>query len=244
MKVQRRAIDSLEFSKMSFRHDSGVPIFTDVSFRFPMDKCLWLHSDQSGSGATTLMQILSGLWMPTEGDYQISGLSVPQTTFEDFLPFRLNIGYAFDTGGLLHNQTVLENLMLPLLYHQIYDYKEAQTQVVNLLRSFEIDRFAKLRPSLIPGSVRKLAVLLRPLLLQPELLILDEPWVGLNDQSVLQYKSLLLERRQKYNLRHILLSSRDSSRMHGLADLHLEINDGNQPWQIKSLQTEKNVVGL
>jgi ABC-type transporter Mla maintaining outer membrane lipid asymmetry ATPase subunit MlaF len=104
-----------------------------------------------------------------------------QSDFESTLPLRLQVGYTFDLGGLLHNRTIFDNLMLPLLYHKRYSDDEGQELINTQLEKFQIIKFRDLRPSFVSGSVRKMTVLLRSLLFKPRFLILDDPFVGLSD---------------------------------------------------------------
>lgn len=125
-------------------------------------KIIWLQSSE-GAGKSTVLQLMAGLLQPQQGKYLINNENVAEMSFEEFLPYRLSIGYSFDYGGLINNRTIFENIILPLVYHKILPYEEARLQVDGLLKRFELEKFRNQRPAHIPGRVRKVACLLKKL---------------------------------------------------------------------------------
>ena len=157
-------VKSLHFEKLTFHYEGQEPLLKNVDFEFPISKrgaqdnaaaCRALDkrgtaSSQTGvvvirgaqgAGSSTVMQILAGLQTPTLGSYLINGVPVENMSFEEFLPFRLRMGYGFDTGGLLSNRTLFENLVLPLNYHKICSPQEAERRVLALMERFQLIRF-------------------------------------------------------------------------------------------------------
>jgi ABC-type methionine transport system ATPase subunit len=114
----------------------------------------------------------------------IGGQDVSQMSFEEFLPYRLAIGYSFDFGGLLSNKTVAENLLLPLVYHNLVPQKEAIERVEHALQLFALDQNKDQRPSAIPGSQRKMACVVRAFINWPQVAFLDDPLTGLKQDNV------------------------------------------------------------
>lgn len=124
-----------------------------------------------GSGSSTLLQILAGLQIPTSGSYLINGIPVEKMSFEEFLPFRLRIGYGFGMGGLISNRTLFENLILPLNYHKICSQQEATNLVLTLMDRFELMKYKDLRIAYVSPSHRKITVLIRALIMKPGFII-------------------------------------------------------------------------
>ncbi len=180
------SISSVAFVDLSFRHDQDNFLLNQVTFNFPMGEFVWVQA-VGGTGRSTLLQLLAALVSPTEGNVYINGENVTQMTFEEFLPFRLQIGYGFDFGGLINNRTIFENLLLPLQYHKLLSYDQAVKQANQDIQEFQLEKYANLRPALVPGGVRKLVCLLRALALYPDLLILDDPTVGLSKEISYKY---------------------------------------------------------
>jgi phospholipid/cholesterol/gamma-HCH transport system ATP-binding protein len=204
----RQPIDKMSFSKLFFAHPGHDPILRHCDFDFPIGGTIWIKSPE-GEGKSTLMQIIGGLIFPQTGSYLINNTDVTQFTFEEFLPLRLNIGFTFDYGGLIYNKSIADNLLLPLVFHKLISEKEAHERVEELLKTFEIEKFKNERPAHVPGRVRKLAVLLRGLVTHPQLLLLDDPSVGLTkdmqDKLLLEIKQM----RKKGFLKTVVMSSYD-----------------------------------
>lgn len=205
-------IERIRFESLSFTHENHDPILNNVDFEFP-NHCIVRFKSPEGAGKSTLLQVLAGLLIPQSGCYFLNEENVVQMSFEDFLPYRLGIGYTFDYGGLINNRTIFDNLMLPLLYHKFYSSKEAKQYVEALLKKFEISKFMNERPAHVPGRVRKLACLLRALVIQPQMLLMDDPSVGLGLDTIFLFVDYIHEMRKQGTLKHIFISSYDDKFM-------------------------------
>ena len=201
-------IDTLEFVEMGLEFDDRS-LFAGINFQLPMDSVV-LFSGEMGSGRSTVLQILAGLKLPTDGSYRINGESVEKMSFEEFLPFRRRIGYAFDSGGLLNNRTLLENLTLPLLYHRVCDPEAAVEKAMDWLSIFEIDELQGKRPALVSPTVRKLVALIRSVIHEPDVLLLDDPSTALKEEQALRFFDLVERLRSQKKIRHIFLTDLDS----------------------------------
>ncbi len=205
-------IDSLKFEKVTFAHDGHKPILQNVDFEFPYQEMVRIESAE-GAGKSTLLQILAGLQIPQSGKYLINGENVLEMSFEEFLPYRIRVGYTFDYGGLLSNRTLFDNLMLPLLYHKIVSPEEAKERVQNIFSVFGVMDKAHERPAHVPGRIRKLTTLMRTLVLKPDLLILDDPSVGLGQESIQTFVGQIQQLRAEGFLRNVFFSSYDEKFM-------------------------------
>lgn len=209
---QRFDIEKLSFENISFGFDGGHRIFEACDFEFPMNEVVWVKAE-SGAGRSTLIQLLGVLQMPQQGAYRINGENICEMSFEEFLPYRLNIGFGFDQGGVIHNRTIFENLMLPLLYHKIGSPVEAMERVDAMLEHMGILKHRDQRPSLVPGSVRKMTCLLRALVMHPQMVLLDDPSAGLGQDVALKYFDLVKKLRDDGTVKHLFISSYDEKLM-------------------------------
>jgi len=235
-------IESLKFEGVSFTHEGQDPIVQNVEFDFPMNEILWVKAEE-GAGKSSLLQILAGLQIPQSGKYLINGENVVDMSFEEFLPYRLQIGYSFDYGGLINNRTLFDNLMLPLLYHKTVSPKEAKERVENMFKEFSVEKFAHERPAHVPGRVRKLACLLRALVMRPQMLLLDDPSVGLGQDSVYTFVDHVHKLRKEDGcFKHIFISSYDEKFMNLFDYQIIHLDDGQLYYQ--AVDPEKRVVHL
>lgn len=205
-------IQSLRFENLSFSHEGSDPLFRNLDFEFPMNKIIWLKATD-GSGKSTLMQLMAGLTGPQTGAVIINDQNTTEMSFEDLLPLRLNIGYSFDFGGLIHNRTILENLLLPIQYHKFLSDYEAKKRVNDAMNRFHIAEFANERPAHVPGRVRKIVTIIRSMILHPELLLLDDPSVGLGPDLQSALVEMIAELREAGTLKHLFISSYDDKFM-------------------------------
>ena len=182
-------------------------VFEDLSFKFGLDEN-YLIDGSMGSGRSSLMKVLAGLLIPRRGSYFINNEDVLQMSFEEFLPYRLHIGYSFDYGGLLANRTLKDNLLIPLLYHKLVSSAEAEKRAKKLLETFKITGHENQRPASVSGAMRKATVVARSFILNPEMLILDDPFVGLDDEQGKNIVELIGEHRKQHGLRHVFYSTR------------------------------------
>lgn len=234
-------IESIKFENIVFAHEDQKPILQHVSFDFPCSQMVRVKSGE-GAGKSTLLQILAGLQIPQEGQYLINGQNVFDMSFEEFLPYRQQIGYTFDYGGLLSNRTLFDNLMLPLLYHKIVSLDEAKERVQNIFSMFGVLDKAHERPAHVPGRIRKLTTLMRTLVLKPDLLILDDPSVGLGQDSIQIFVGHIQQLRRDGFLRHVFFSSYDEKFM-GLFEFHTVCFEDGQLY-LQAPEQQKRVAYL
>lgn len=218
-------IKSIAFDNLSFNFNSEDPILRKSTFEFPMNSVVRLHGPH-GCGKSTVLKTLCGLVEPTSGNFKVNGNTINEMTFEDFIPYRLKIGYGFDYGGLINNRTIYQNLMLPLQYHKKISESEAKERVTNIIERFGLQSSARHRPSAVSGSHRKLACVARAFILKPEVLILDDPSHGLNQISVETLIQVILEGKIENWLKHVFLTTENSMLIDGVVDTDIVMREG------------------
>jgi ABC-type transporter Mla maintaining outer membrane lipid asymmetry ATPase subunit MlaF len=191
---------------LDFSFPGGVKIFENITSPLPKSRAVWVTSP-GGRGKSTLLKILSGLLAPTGGSYFINGEDTTQMSFEQFLPYRMNMGYGFDMGGLLNNKTLSENLVLPLLYHKLVTQEEALVQVSQITDLFGMHDMCDRRPFAVSGSIRKLTCVLRAFVHSPQVVFLDDPLTGLKRDHLNDFFHFVEERFARHGLRQIFFTS-------------------------------------
>jgi len=97
-------IEAISLEDMGYSFGPKVkPMFVGLNYEFKKGTSYWIKGG-SGSGKSSLLKVISVLATPLGGDVLINGQSTRAMTFEEFLPYRLQIGYSFELGGLLSNK--------------------------------------------------------------------------------------------------------------------------------------------
>lgn len=196
-------IQSIEFRDVSIGFDGQETIFEELNYTLQLNQNIRIAGD-TGIGKSLLLKLIIGLMMPQKGEYLLNGKSVQNMSFEEFTPYRLGMGYSFEFGGLMHNKTLLENIILTAQYHTNYFNFDAEERALDLMKRGGIYKSAYLRPSMVPGSHRKMTILLRAFLTRPQILLLDEPAAGLNDEGLNFIVDLIAEEKRTGNLKNVL----------------------------------------
>lgn len=234
-------IESIRFEGVSFAHEGQDPVLTNADFDFPLGEICWLKGSE-GSGKSSLLQLLAGLQVPQSGKYLLNSENVTEMSFEEFLPYRLQIGYSFDYGGLINNRTLRDNLTLPLLYHKICQPHEVRSYIADIVKVFELEKYLDERPAHVPGRVRKLTILARALIMKPQILLLDDPSVGIGTDTGYAFVDYVHRLRKEGSLTHIYISSYDEKFMNLFDYQILQVDEGSVYFQEAS--KEKKVVHL
>jgi ABC-type transporter Mla maintaining outer membrane lipid asymmetry ATPase subunit MlaF len=138
------------------------------------------------------MAMAGGLMPPLAGSYQLFGHAMPIFDEEELLE-RLRMGLVFDGGHLFHQLTVAENLALPLQYHRNVARQEAGERVAAMLDRTGLTRWADTTSGTLGRNWQKRVGLARALMLEPELLLLDNPLGGMDLRHMMWWLDFLDE---------------------------------------------------
>ena len=157
----------------------GVPVLNGLNVAIPDDK-ITVVLGPSGTGKSVLIKHIIGLMFPDAGDVVVHGQSVPSLTMPELLALRQRIGVLFQDGALFGSMSVFDNVAFPLRQHT--DTSEAQIAKVVMERLTDVglaDAVDDL-PSQLSGGMRKRAGFARALVMEPDIVIFDEPDSGLD----------------------------------------------------------------
>ena len=128
----------------------------------------------SGCGKSTLLSIICGILKPEKGLIKMNGKNLKQST--------TNIGYMLQHDHLFEWRTVYHNVLLGLEVRHMLSAK-TRKKALELLEQYGLQQFKNSRPSQLSGGMRQRVALIRTVVLEPELLLLDEPFSALDYQT-------------------------------------------------------------
>jgi len=179
---------------------------------------------RSGAGKTTLLQIIGTLDKPDSGQVVIDGKKVFELDEKTLSQFRNeHIGFIFQQHQLLPEFTALENVMLPGLIARKSE-KEVKERAVLLLNQLGLNERIAHKPNELSGGEQQRVAAARAMLLQPSVILADEPSGSLDEQNKKELHNLLLDMRQKYG-QTIILVTHDQE-LANICDRQLVIHDG------------------
>ena len=147
----------------------------------------------SGCGKSTLINILGLLDNPTSGSYELIGHEVGNLKEKDRTQFRKgNIGFVFQSFNLIDELNVYENVELPLLYLKISS-SERKKRVDEILKRMNIAHRAKHFPQQLSGGQQQRVAIARAVVMNPKLILADEPTGNLDSKNGREVMELLTE---------------------------------------------------
>jgi NitT/TauT family transport system ATP-binding protein len=170
----------LEFSSVNFAYQTKTDeILALKDLNFSIDKEDFVSFvGPSGCGKTTILSLISGLLKPSSGKILYEN--------EDVSLHRNKIGYMFQRDLLFEWRTIWQNVKLGLEIQKPKDIDRKLELADSLLKKYDLHAFRNLKPSELSGGMRQRVALIRTLVLEPELLLLDEPFSALDFQTRLK----------------------------------------------------------
>lgn len=175
---------------------------------------------KSGSGKSVLIKCIIGLLYPDKGDIIVLGQPIQSLNQDELDHLRVKIGFLFQSNALYDSMTVRENLEFPLRRHWMeINNKKANELVMEALENVGLANTVDMMPAELSGGMRKRIALARTLILQPEIILYDEPTTGLDPITSKEISDLMNHLQKKYNTSSVIIShdmnciQRSSNRM-------------------------------
>lgn len=195
----------VEIRKMSFQHENGRVVFSDVDMTIPRGKVTAIMGP-SGTGKTTLLRLIGGQLKPSAGTIRVDGRVIHALNHHELYETRKRMGMLFQTGGLFTHLSVFENVAFPLREHA--DLKESMihTLVLMKLQMVGLRGAAHLMPSELSGGMARRVALARAIALDPALIMYDEPFTGQDPISMGVLVKLIRTLNQAIGLTSVIVS--------------------------------------
>lgn len=187
---QTKFVEIKNISKIYHTLDGETKALDNISFDIGKGEIVTIVGP-SGCGKSTILSIIAGLVKPSSGDVFINGEKIVDTNKA--------IGYMFQSDHLFQWRTIMENVLIGLEIQNKIN-KESIKRVSRLVETYGLGEFKHHYPNQLSGGMRQRVALIRTLAIEPELLLLDEPFSALDYQSRLAVSddiSNILKREKK-----------------------------------------------
>jgi phospholipid/cholesterol/gamma-HCH transport system ATP-binding protein len=162
---------------------------------------------KSGSGKSVLIKCIIGLLKPDQGTIEMFGENIPDLDEEKLDALRAKVGFLFQSNALYDSMTVRGNLEFPLRRHWIhFSQDEVSKRVINALEDVGLSHTIDMMPEELSGGMRKRIALARTLILNPEIILYDEPTTGLDPITSNEILDLMKDIQKKYNTASLIIS--------------------------------------
>ena len=212
-------------------------IFNNVDIDIPRGKITAIMGP-SGTGKTTLLRLIGGQLKPQAGIIEVDGQNVPTLSTTELYALRKRMGMLFQSGALLTDLNVFENVAFPLREHTQLPFSLIRHLVLMKLHAVGLRGARDLMPSQLSGGMARRVALARALALDPMMIMYDEPFTGQDPISMGVLVRLIRSINDALGLTSVIVSH-DVHETAGIADVIYIISDGQivghgHPKQLKT----------
>jgi phospholipid/cholesterol/gamma-HCH transport system ATP-binding protein len=183
----------------------GVPVLNGLNVAFPEDT-ITVVLGPSGTGKSVLIKHIIGLMFPDSGEVFVKDQSVSKLAMPELLELRRKIGVLFQDGALFGSMSVYDNVAFPLRQHTDMTEAAIAERVTQRLRDVGLGEAMDDAPSQLSGGMRKRAGFARALVMEPDVVIFDEPDSGLDPVRTALLCELIQEMHAIYKGTYIVVT--------------------------------------
>jgi len=198
-------MSDIKFEHISFYRGTHC-IYDDITLTIPNGKITTILGP-SGAGKTTILQLISGLIKPYSGSINFDITSIDRKTKEkDLEELRRNMGFLFQSGALFTHLNVYENIAFPLRKNTKLNESLIKTIVLMKLQAVGLAHTIEMMPSELSGGMARRVALARSIVLDPSIMMYDEPFTGQDPTSFNKLLELILTLNSSLNMTSIIVS--------------------------------------
>jgi len=207
-----------------------TPVLRDVNLELHERENLVILG-RSGTGKSVLIKCMVGLIIPDGGSIRILDYDVLNLSYEQMNEMRLHVGFSFQGSALYDSMSVRENLEFPLKRNLgISRQRELNERVMNALQDVGLEDAADKMPAELSGGMKKRIGIARTLILNPKIMLYDEPTAGLDPITSIEINELIIKVRDKYKTSSIIITHDISSARH-TSDRVIALVDGYSKYE-------------
>ncbi len=229
----RERVIKIILENISLKFETREEILDSINVEIPLGECIAIYGGDS-SGKSLLLKIIAGLSRPTSGQVLYNNKNVNVLPFEELIPLKLSTAFCFENGGVMMNKTIDENLKLSLNYHNQWRSQRSQDLYDALVSDFKLAKFLDLKPDEVSPSVRKVTGIVRCFLVNPQIIFLDEPSLGIGEEAVESLKKWIKKFRE--------VSVKDSLLLFSTQDAKFVESIGAKQWTLKEGKLDARAV--
>lgn len=193
---------AISFANVAAAYDGADDVLTDVSFNISSGAFYFL-SGASGAGKTTLLRLIYQLHKPTRGQIKLFGKNTANMTRDDIAMLRHKMAIVFQEYSLLSHLTVFDNVALPMRVRGMPEAK-IKTLVPKILKWVDLEKYADAKPMTLSGGQQQRVSVARAIIIQPSLLLADEPTGNLDDTNATRLMDLFVKMNKTFGTTIIL----------------------------------------
>jgi phospholipid/cholesterol/gamma-HCH transport system ATP-binding protein len=179
----------------------------------------------SGTGKTTLLRLITRQLIPQQGSIHVNGVDIASLNQNELYKLRQQFGMLFQNGALLTDINVFENVAFPLREHTKLSNRLIRHVVLTKLHAVGLRGAADMMPAALSGGMARRVALARAMVMDPEILIYDEPFVGLDPISMGVIVRLVRRMNDALGITSIIVSH-DVAEVSTVADRSYLISEG------------------
>jgi len=195
------AIEIKELSK-SFKQK---PILKNVELAVPEGKTVVILG-KSGTGKSVLLKCIVRLIEPDKGSIRVLDEEITKLSLDELQKARTKIGFVFQGGALYDSMTVKQNLVFPLVRKTSFSKDEIDKKVEAVLKDVGLPDTVNKMPSELSGGMRKRISVARTIILEPAVMLWDEPTTGLDPETSREISDLIRQMQDEYNVSSIVVT--------------------------------------
>jgi len=161
---------------------------------------------RSGIGKSVTLKHIVGVMKPDSGRVIVDNIEVQNLSRRQLERFRAKFGYLFQSSALLNSLNVLENVALPLREHTKMSESEIRDRVAQKLALVGLKGTEKIMPSELSGGMRKRVALARAIVMEPEIILYDEPTTGLDPITSDAINELIREMQSRLKVTSVVVT--------------------------------------